>query len=154
MSDLNSFFKEMFDYHHLINQRLIPYLIQHKEDLTEDILKLISHSINAQEIWNSRVLDKESTTKVFEIHPLDKLLEDDKKNYQKTLEIISEKGLDYIFEYKTTKGEIYKMSVKTILYQVANHFTYHRGQIMTKLKNIGIKPMPSDYILVKRELNS
>lgn len=114
---------------------------------------LTSHSINAQEIWNTRANMQESSTGVFEVHSIEKLIQDDLKNYQMTIELIVNKGLDHVFTYKTSKGAEFKMSLKSILFQVANHFTYHRGQIMTKLKEIGIKPVPSDYILVKRELN-
>jgi uncharacterized damage-inducible protein DinB len=40
--------------------------------------------------------------------------------------------------------------IKSIIFHVINHSTYHRGQIASEFKQNGLDPMVTDYILYKR----
>lgn len=57
--------------------------------------------------------------------------------------------------YKNLKGDAYKSTVEEILFHVVNHGTYHRGQIITLLRNVGIQQVVStDLIAWFREQQS
>jgi uncharacterized damage-inducible protein DinB len=59
--------------------------------------------------------------------------------------------LDRVMEYKTINFGAYKNSVWQSLQHLANHGTYHRGQIVTLLRQLGTKPILTDLIHFYRE---
>lgn len=146
---MTTFFKELFEYNHHSNQKLINKLLENSDKTSEKSLHLQNHIINAHQIWNSRILT-EIPFGVFEIHPTNELQELDNKNFQRTLEILKTKDLLEIINYKNTKGQTFSNSVKDILFHIINHSTYHRAQIATECKQQGIEPLITDYIFYKR----
>ena len=51
------------------------------------------------------------------------------------------------------KGEEFKNGVEGILFHVVNHGTFHRGQILTMLRELGFTSFPSqDLITFLREV--
>lgn len=57
------------------------------------------------------------------------------------LQFIKEKGdvfQQQIIVYKSMKGDSYENSVEEILYHLVNHGSYHRGQIVTLLRDNGV----------------
>jgi len=55
------------------------------------------------------------------------------------------------FEYRNFKGGIFQNPRWQILQQLANHGTYHRGQVTTLLRQLGAKPATTDLIVFYRE---
>jgi uncharacterized damage-inducible protein DinB len=51
-------------------------------------------------------------------------------------------------ELETKKGMM-PFSFEEFFFNLANHATYHRGQIVKGLRLVGIEAVPSDYILYK-----
>lgn len=49
-----------------------------------------------------------------------------------------------------TQREQSSPKIKDIMFHIVNHSTYHRAQIATELKDHGIEPLKTDYILYKR----
>lgn len=63
----------------------------------------------------------------------------------------SEQGLLHVVAYYNSKHEQLKNPVYQCLVQVLNHATYHRGQLVTMLRFLGITKIPAtDYIAFKR----
>ena len=63
----------------------------------------------------------------------------------------SDEDLAYILPYKTMKGDSFAQAVKEILLHLNNHGTYHRGQLVTMLRQVGVEVIPqTDYILYSR----
>jgi uncharacterized damage-inducible protein DinB len=145
------FFKELFDYNHQANQTLIAHLELHKEKLSERSVRLMSHIIDANEVWNSRVLAKKNQFTVWQVHTVETWADLDKANNETSLKIIDEAGFEDVITYTNSLGDTYKNSVRDILFQVINHSTYHRGQIAMDCRKTGIEPLNTDYILYKRD---
>lgn len=62
-----------------------------------------------------------------------------------------EAELENLLLYKTMKGDVFEQPVKDILLHLNNHGTYHRGQLVTKLREAGVENIPqTDYILFSR----
>lgn len=59
----------------------------------------------------------------------------------------SEADLNRELPYKNLKGEPFIQPVKYIILHLSNHGTYHRGQLVTMLRQLGIEQIPkTDYI--------
>lgn len=114
---------------------------------------MLNHLINAQEIWNNRILNQKSTVEVWEKRSLIDLEEINKSNYNQSLQIIETIDLSQKINYKNSKGSEFSNSVQEILFHVINHSTYHRAQIASDLKANGIEAINTDYIFYKRDEN-
>lgn len=59
--------------------------------------------------------------------------------------------LDAVLSYKNNKGDAFSQPVKEILLHLFNHGTYHRGQLVTMLRQVGVEKIPAtDYIVYTR----
>lgn len=59
--------------------------------------------------------------------------------------------LERSFDYKDTKGTPHSNLLWQTLQHLANHGTYHRGQVTTLLRQLGAKPISTDMIGFYRE---
>jgi uncharacterized damage-inducible protein DinB len=146
---MKAFFTDIFTYHHHFNQKLIDQLIAHEKRLPDRTIPLFCHTLNAHQIWNARITIKD-TLAVHQIHPLEACKSLDQENYQETLKILEERALDEMIVYGNSKGTEFSNSVQEILFHVANHFSHHKGQIISDFRQSGIAPIKTDYILFKR----
>jgi len=64
---------------------------------------------------------------------------------------ITQAELDRVFEYKTLNFGVYTNPLWQSLQHLANHGTYHRGQIATMLRQHGAKPILTDLMHFYRE---
>lgn len=146
---MKEFFKDIFEYHNHFNQKLAEQLTENENEITSRTIPLFSHSINAQQIWNARILNK-SQFRVHELHSLEECKGIDNDNFKNAIKILNERELDELISYCNSKGEEFKNSIQQILFHVANHFTHHKGQIISDLRQNGISPIVTDYIFYKR----
>lgn len=55
--------------------------------------------------------------------------------------------LDHVFSYRNSKKELFKQLVWEVLVHMFNHGTFHRGQLVTILRQLGEEKLPmTDYI--------
>lgn len=146
---MKEFIKDIFEYHNHFNQKLIVQLIEFENELPERTISLFSHSINVQQIWNARISGK-GTLDIHQLHSLEECAEIDNGNYQETLRILDECELEEKIVYSNSNGTEYSNSIQQILFHVANHFSHHKGQIISDLRQSGIDPIVTDYIFYKR----
>jgi len=123
--------------------------MENENAITERTIPLLSHSINAQQIWNARITDKDKLG-VHTEHSLLECKRIDKANYNETLNILEAYELDKIIMYSNSKGAEFKNTIQQIFYHIANHFSHHKGQIISDLRQCGIEPIVTDYIFYKR----
>jgi uncharacterized damage-inducible protein DinB len=64
---------------------------------------------------------------------------------------MSDKKLQETFAMKTSKGDTFTHVYWKAFQHVVNHSTYHRGQIITMLRQLGVKPPGTDLILFYRD---
>ena len=146
---MKSFFQDVFEYHHHFNQVLAKKMLEHLPELTQRSIPLFSHCINAHQIWNSRILGKPSLG-VHEVHTLEELMKLDDGNLQDTLKILNTRNLEEVLTYTNSRGDSFQNSIRDILFHTANHFTHHKGQLISDLRLQGIEPPVTDYIFYKR----
>lgn len=140
---------DLFDYTYHFNKEMIRVISENISKIDEKTIGLLNHTLNAQQIWNSRIFGEESC-EVWQINPFENLSEINLQNYLKSVDIIRNSDLDKTIEYQNSKGIKFQNSIFEILFQAINHSTYHRGQINFLFKQSGIKPILTDYIFYKR----
>ena len=64
---------------------------------------------------------------------------------------LTQQDLERVIRYKNLTGEEFSNPLWQILHQLSNHATYHRGQIVTLLRQLGAKPVSTDLIVFYRE---
>jgi uncharacterized damage-inducible protein DinB len=146
---MKEFFKDIFEYHSYFNQKLTDQLIENAHKLPERTIPVFCHVLNAHQIWNARILEEEPLG-VDQLHKLEKCKEIDDQNYRNTLKILDKRELDEKVNYQNSKGIEFQNSIQQILFHVANHFSHHKGQIISDIRQAGIDPIATDYIFYKR----
>ena len=112
------------------------------------IAKTLLHIWDAETIWLKR-LQGESLNQLpsKEFHGnKNELLIGLQKSSEAIISFIGSKGDDFIsstISYKTTRGDAYENVAEDILFHLVNHGTYHRGQIITMLRELEIVHVPN-----------
>ncbi|WP_308005537.1 DinB family protein [uncultured Chryseobacterium sp.] len=140
---------DLFEYTYHFNKEMIKIISENLEKVDEKTISLINHTLNAQQIWNSRILNEKSF-EVWQINPFENLNGINQQNFNKSLEIVQKFDPDQKIEYQNSRGTKFENTVFEMLFQAINHSTYHRGQINSLLKQSGITPILTDYIFYKR----
>ena len=142
-------FIDLLEYNSHFNQLLIKIYLEKKDSFNEKMISLLNHILNAQQVWNSRIIFEDSFG-VWQINPDEKLLENNQSNFENSFKILSERNLDEIIVYRNSKGDEFQNSIREIFFHFINHSTYHRGQIAMLMKQAGLEPINNDYIFYKR----
>lgn len=142
-------FENLFEYNHHFNAKYIELIEQNSDTVSDKIFTLINHTINAQQIWNARIL-KEIQFDPWQINDWKLINKINDLNYKKSLTTVNEIDAEYEIIYQNSKGIEFSNKIKDILFHIVNHSTYHRAQIASELKNCKIEPINSDYIFYKR----
>lgn len=116
----------------------------------ERALLLISHILNAQNIWTCRILATHPQYERFQVHTPDQLMSISNKNTSDLKLIFDTRPMDQEIQYSTSAGDGYINTVEEILHHVVNHSTYHRGQVALLLREAGIDPPVTDLVFLKR----
>lgn len=161
---LSALFRDYAAYNHWANSRLVDWLRnQPAELLDEEIassfpsLRLtLLHIWDAQYIWYERL--QGTSPAVFPSKQYDGLAQDVFDGLLRSSEKLAQLLLgfpDEFFEgtvvYKTTAGKEHTNLATEMLLQVLQHSTYHRGQIVTMARGLGLTDPPgTDYIAYVR----
>ena len=64
----------------------------------------------------------------------------------------SDIALDHVFQYQNSKKEQFKQPIYQMLLHVFNHGTYHRGQLINMLRQLGVEKLPqTDFVVWSRK---
>ena len=148
---MNDLIKDIFDYHHHFNQKVIDQLLEIHAKLPARSLPLFSHLLNAHQIWNARITDT-TPFGVHQEHSIEAFKKIDHNNYSNTLHILKNFDLKTTIHYSNSKGVGYSNTIQDILFHIANHTTHHRGQLVSDIRQSGFDPIATDYIFYKRIL--
>ena len=138
------------------NERMGHLLMAHddtvlnaeKKSSFPSIAKTILHIWDAETIWLTRLKGgslSDWPSKSFSGNKADRLKGLINRSAE-LLQYIKEKGEAFqqeIIVYKNMKGDPYQNTVEEILFHLVNHGTYHRGQIITLLRDSGVTQLVS-----------
>jgi uncharacterized damage-inducible protein DinB len=122
-----------------------------------NIHKTILHLWDAESIWWQRVKLEEqpvapsSTFLGTSAEAAEGLLKQ-ATQWDTWLKTVQEYQLQHEFIYYNSKRERYKQPVYQVLHHIFNHGTYHRGQMVNMLRQLGVdKIPPTDFIVWSRK---
>ena len=122
----------------------------------DSLLKTLLHMWDAEHIWWQRLKLQERIVRPSEEfngsfgEAAGQLLHQNRQ-WQEWIAGAQEHMLQHVFSYQNTKREQFKQPVFQMLLQVFNHGTYHRGQLVTMLRQLGVEKIPgTDFILWSR----
>ena len=74
------------------------------------------------------------------------------KQWKEWIDIATEAALNHEFIYKNSKKEQFKQPVCEVLHHLFNHQSFHRGQLVTMLRQVGVEKLPgTDLITFMRK---
>lgn len=121
------------------------------------LTKTIEHIWGAETIWLSRLNGASLTSFPQASGDLDTFIKHFLSSSESFVSFISNKEHDFFsnpLSYTDTKGNAYTNVPWQIVMHCMNHSTFHRGQIITMLREVGITSLPStDMIAYFREKN-
>jgi len=124
---------------------------QIKQEITSSfpsLSKTILHMWDAEVIWWQRLKLVEKIERPGEgftgnFQELVKLVNQQSKIWKEWVDNATETQLQHVFFYRNTKREEFKQPVYEMLLHLMNHGTYHRGQLVTMLRQLGVEKIPS-----------
>ena len=60
---------------------------------------------------------------------------------------VTEESLEATISYINTRGVRWTYPLRQMMQHVVNHSTYHRGQVITMLRQLGAEPVATDLLL-------
>jgi uncharacterized damage-inducible protein DinB len=121
------------------------------------LYKTVLHLLDAESIWWQRIKLQEKITVPSEnftgsMDDLSKQLFIQNKQWQEWVSSLNENGLQHEFIYMNSKKERFKQPVFQMLLHLFNHGTYHRGQLVDILRQLGVEKIPAtDFIVWSRK---
>jgi uncharacterized damage-inducible protein DinB len=115
------------------------------------------HMWDAENIWWQRLKLTENIVRPSELldfstkETLSNLYQQDRQ-WLEWITDATPAAIDHVFAYQNSKREQFKQPVFQMLMHVFNHGTYHRGQIVTMLRQLGVDKIPAtDFIVWSRK---
>lgn len=132
---------------------------QYRQDMKAShgsIHNTLVHMVGAEKIWLERWkgLPTEPFLKADDVASLSGLKNLWEKIGHDTAQWLSgmnDKKLQETFAMKTLKGETFTHQYWQAFQHLINHSTFHRGQVITMMRQLGVKPPVTDLIIFYRE---
>ncbi len=121
------------------------------------IFKTVLHIWDAESVWWQRVKLQEriilpSLEFMGNIQEASAGLMQQDLLWKNWVESASDMSLEHTVQYYNTKKENFKQPVWQIVLHVVNHSTYHRGQLINMLRQVGVEKLPqTDFIFWTRK---
>ena len=156
--------KQYATYNIWASQKIMDVILALSEEMQKaelpssfnSLYKTILHMWDAESIWWQRMKLHERILRPSEnfngsMKDVSNGLMSQSKLWEEWISHASDLAIEHVFEYKTFDGTAYKQPVWQMLHHVFNHGTYHRGQLINMLRQLGIEKLPAtDYILWSR----
>jgi len=133
---MKNYFNELLEYEFWANDEVIRSILT-LDNPPEKILSLMSHIVNAQILWLSRIQNITTNQKGWQLYDKQELVNISKDiagKLNEYLNMMSEDELERLVSYTNTKGESFQSNVRDILTHLTHHSSYHRGQVILLLK--------------------
>lgn len=133
---------------------------QHRAEVKSSFPSLfttIQHMWDAESIWWQRVKLSEKVTRPSDeftgtFQELSSSLLNQDKQWIDWIQQGQEHLFQHEFIYYNSKKEKFKQPIYQMLLHLFNHGTYHRGQLVTMLRQLGIEKIPqTDFIVWSRK---
>lgn len=151
-------------YHFWANQLLLDVVIALPEEKQtaevpssfHSLYQTVLHMWDAESIWWQRIklqerIIKPSEQKTYTMNEVKEGLLNQNRQWNSWIANAQEHMLQHQFMYQNSKRASFKQPVYQVLLHLFNHGTYHRGQIVNMLRQLGIEKIPAtDFIVWTR----
>jgi uncharacterized damage-inducible protein DinB len=123
------------------------------------IRQTLLHIVGSEELWIARLLEGKSPAQMLadEDYPaledIERQLGATRYKWKNYLAGLADDKLADPFVYRNLRGEQISLPLWQILHHIANHATYHRGQITSMLRRVGVTPPGIDAVVYYRSLS-
>lgn len=122
----------------------------------ESLLGAMVHIVGAEEIWLSRWKDapRSKLRSTDEIPTLDALMgwwKAVREERDRFVETLTDADMERTLEMSTSTGDTFTHTFAEMFRHLANHSSYHRGQMASLLRALGQKPPSTDLIRFYRQ---
>jgi len=120
------------------------------------LYKTLLHMWDAESIWWQRMKLHERILRPSEnfngtMKDVSNGLLSQSKLWEEWVSTASELSFEHVFQYQTFDKVQYKQPTWHMLLHVFNHGTYHRGQLINMLRQLGVEKLPAtDFIIWSR----
>jgi uncharacterized damage-inducible protein DinB len=116
----------------------------------------VVHLFGAEWVWNERFQGRSPASLLSgagfpDLDSIRTKLEEMDQYYIDFVSKLTQEDLERVIRYKAFSGDEFSNPLWQSLHQVSNHATYHRGQVVTMLRQLGVKPVSTDLIMYYRE---
>jgi uncharacterized damage-inducible protein DinB len=156
--------KTLYDFNFWANNRLFTVLEglteeQYSKDLQSShggIKGTLGHILASHEMWLSRWQGNPSKTTIDanggpSLTTAKQFWDEMQQKLSTFVNGLTEADLLKPISYTNVKGETYSTPLWQMMLQVVTHGVYHRGQIVTMLRQLGVKPINTDIIFYFRQ---
>lgn len=147
------------------NQKLLEIILalpeeKQKQEMPSSFKSLyttVFHMWDAESIWWQRMKLHERITRPSDnfnssMKDVANGLLQQNQQWQEWVSTATEPILDHVFQYYNQKKESFKQPIFQMMLHVFNHGTYHRGQLVNMLRQLGIEKIPqTDFIVWSRK---
>ena len=119
------------------------------------VVSTLGHLVGAEWVWLRRWLgdspsafpDWVAKPALADLRTRLSAVEEEREAY---LGSLADGDLSRVVSYRTLGGQAFSDPVGPLMQHVVNHSTYHRGQVATQLRQLGVKPPSTDFIVFLR----
>jgi uncharacterized damage-inducible protein DinB len=121
------------------------------------LYKTVLHIWDAESIWWQRMKMQERLVRPGEdfngtMQDVANGLMQQSRQWEEWVGNASDLSLEHVFQYYNNKKEYFKMPVYQMIHHVFNHGTYHRGQLINMLRQLGVEKLPAtDFVAWVRQ---
>ena len=147
------------------NQKLLEVILALREEKQKQevpssfnsLYKTVLHMYHAESVWWQRMKLQERINLPMEtfkgsMQELATEMLQQNRQWQEWINSATEPMLDHVFQYYNQKKESFKQPIFQMILHVFNHGTYHRGQLVNMLRQLGIDKIPqTDFIVWSRK---
>lgn len=158
------FLRFMFQYNQWADRRLLDACASlTNEQFTRNlgssfssVRDTVTHMYGAEYVWNERFQGRSPSVLVSgagypDLASIRAKLEEMDACYIDYVSKLTQQDLDRVIKYKGFTGDEFSNPLWQSLHQLTNHASYHRGQVVTMLRQLGVKAVSTDLIMYYRE---
>ncbi len=147
--------EQSFVYESWANRRVFEHLGS-LDNPPARAFELLAHVLAGLAVWMARIQGRDSSGiaiwKACSLSDCETHLDAVDSAVSSILRSLQDTPLDNEVRYTNQHGLSYTTSIRDILFHLASHGAYHRGQISVTLRHSNLEPVNMDYITFVREL--
>lgn len=146
--NLADYLRKEFAYDGWANQEVLATIRAAGGENTRS-LQLMAHILAAERLWLERLRQVPQSLPVWPESDLawcEAEAEKLGREWHEYLELATAGDISQTISYKNTKGEQWTSAIVDVLTHVVIHSAYHRGQIASHMRSIGLTPAYTDFI--------